>query len=135
MEQTLFTVTLQLTVIIVTARVFAALFKKAGQPGVCGEMAVGLILGPSFLGKLFPQAFHLIFDTSVAHTITIFSQIGLILLLFLIGMEFEFSHLRTHGRRAVGISLAGILIPFAGGLGLAQFAHALVARDTSLIGF
>src|SRR5262249_10354857 len=135
MEHTLFIVTLQLTVIIVTARVFAALFKKAGQPGVCGEMAAGLILGPSLFGKLFPQTFHRIFDVSVAHTLAIFSQIGLILLLFLIGMEFEFSHLRTHGRKAVGISLAGILLPFVGGLALAQFVHPIVAKDTSILGF
>ena len=55
MEQTLFTVILQVTVIIVAARIFATLFKKAGQPGVCGEMAAGLILGPSLFGKLFPD--------------------------------------------------------------------------------
>lgn len=58
MEQSLLTVTLQLTVIIVTARVFATLFKSAGQPGVCGEMAAGLLLGPSLFGKFFPCAFH-----------------------------------------------------------------------------
>jgi Kef-type K+ transport system membrane component KefB len=135
MEQTLLTVILQLTVIIVTARVFAALFKKAGQPGVCGEMAAGLVLGPSLFGKLFPATFHRVFDASVANTITIFSQVGLILLLFLIGMEFEFSHLRTEGRKAAGISLAGILVPFAGGLVLAQLVHPLVAKDISVIGF
>ena len=135
MEHTLFTVILQLTVIIVTARAFAALFKKIGQPGVCGEMAAGLILGPSLFGRFFPHAFHWVFDPSVGHTITIFSQIGLILLLFLIGMEFNFSHLRTHGRKAVGISLAGILMPFMCGLVLAQFVYPFVAFDISFIGF
>src|SRR5258708_12836521 len=109
MEQGLPTVILQLTVIIVAARVVSALFRKAGQPGVCGEMAAGLILGPSLFGKFFPHLFRSIFDPSVAHTITILSQIGLVLLLFLIGMEFDFSLLRTHGRRAIGISVAGTL--------------------------
>jgi Kef-type K+ transport system membrane component KefB len=79
MEQSLLPVVLQLTVIIVTARGFATLFKKVGQPGVCGEMAAGLLLGPSLLGKFFPRAFHSIFDPSVAHTITMFSQIGLMI--------------------------------------------------------
>src|SRR5258708_36195407 len=108
MEQSLSTVILQLTVIIVAARVVSALFRKAGQPGVCGEMAAGLILGPSLFGKFFPHLFRSIFDPSVAHTITILSQIGLVLLLFLIGMELDFSLLRTHGRRAIGISAAVI---------------------------
>jgi Kef-type K+ transport system membrane component KefB len=135
MEQTLFTVILQLTIIIVTARVFAALFQKAGQPGVCGEMAAGLILGPSLFGKLFPHLFRSIFDPSVAHTITIFSQIGLVLLLFLIGMEFEFNHLRTYGRKAVSISVAGILMPFGCGLLLARFIYPFVGKDISFLGF
>ena len=51
MEHILFTVILQLTFIIAAARLFAALFKKLGQPGVCGEMAAGLILGPSLFGN------------------------------------------------------------------------------------
>jgi len=135
MEQSLLPVILQLTVIIVTARGFATLFKKVGQPGVCGEMAAGLLLGPSLFGKFFPRAFHSIFDPSIEHTITIFSQIGLILLLFLIGMEFEFCHLRTHGYKAAGISLAGILMPFTCGLVLARLIYHLVARDISFVGF
>src|SRR5690242_4671521 len=64
MEHILFTVILQLTFIIASARIFAALFKKLGQPGVCGEMCAGLILGPSLFGKLFPDTFHRIFDPS-----------------------------------------------------------------------
>ena len=122
MEHPLFTVILQLTVIMAMARIFAALFKRIGQPGVCGEMAAGLILGPSFIGKFFPRPFHRLFDPAIGQTLTIFSQVGLVLLLFLIGMEFEFSHLRSYGRKAAGISLAGIIIPFGAGLLLAKSA-------------
>jgi len=135
MEQSLSTVILQLTVIIVAARVVSALFRKAGQPGVCGEMAAGLILGPSLFGRFFPHLFLSIFDPSVAHTITILSQIGLVLLLFLIGMEFDFSLLCTHGRRAIGISVAGIVMPFGCGLLLARFIYPLVGKGISFTGF
>jgi K+:H+ antiporter len=135
MEDTLFKVILQLTVIIVMARIFAALFRRAGQPAVCGEMAAGLVLGPSLFGKLMPHLFQRVFDPSVGQVLAIFSQIGLVLLLFLIGMEFEFSHLQTHGRRAVGISLAGIGVPFGCGLLLARFIYPFVGKGTSLTGF
>jgi Kef-type K+ transport system membrane component KefB len=135
MEETLFKVILQLTVIIVMARVFAALFRGAGQPAVFGEMAAGLVLGPSLFGKLMPHLFQRVFDPSVGEILAIFSQIGLVLLLFLIGMEFEFSHLQTHGRRAVGISLAGIVVPFGCGLLLARFIYPFVGKGISLTGF
>ena len=135
MEETLFKVILQLTVIIVTARIFASLFRRAGQPAVCGEMAAGLVLGPSLFGKLLPHLFQRVFDPSVGQVLTIFSQIGLVLLLFLIGMEFEFSHLQAHGRRAAGISLAGIVVPFGCGLLLARFIYPFVGKGISLTGF
>lgn len=135
MEETLFKVVLQLTVIIVAARICAALFKRFGQPGVCGEIAAGLMLGPSLLGKLFPQFFQKLFDQSAGSFLSVFSQIGLVLLLFLIGTEFEFNHLRDHSRKAVAIALAGIIVPFGCGLLLARCMHPLVARDISFIGF
>jgi Kef-type K+ transport system membrane component KefB len=135
MEQLLLKVILQLTIIMVIARIFAAVFQRLGQPAVCGEMAAGLVLGPSLLGKLFPHLFQRIFDPSAGHILSIFSQIGLVLLLFLIGMEFEFSHLSAHGRKAVGISLAGILMPFGCGLLLARFIYPFVGKDNPFVGF
>ena len=98
-------------------------------------MAAGLVLGPSLFGKLLPHLFQRVFDPAVGQVLTIFSQIGLVLLLFLIGMEFEFSHLQTHGRRAVGISLAGIVVPFGCGLLLARFVYPIIGKDISLTGF
>jgi Kef-type K+ transport system membrane component KefB len=126
---------LQLTIIMVTARIASAAFRRMGQPGVCGEMAAGLLIGPSLFGKLFPHVFRAIFDPSLSHTITIFSQIGLVLLLFLIGMEFEFSHLKTHGRGAVSISLSGIIVPFGCGLLLAWFLYPFVGTGIYFAGF
>ena len=135
MEQTLFTVILQLTFIIVTARIFAALFRKLGQPGVCGEMAAGLILGPSLFGRFFPQTFHRIFDPSVSLVFIMFAQVGLVLLLFLLGMDFEFNYLRTHGRKALAIALSAMAVPFTVGLLLARFMYPYVGAGISEVGF
>src|SRR5262249_19075913 len=68
-----------------------------------------------------------VFDSFLGWGITTLSEVGLILLLFLIGLEFEFHHLRGQGRAALTISLAGIVLPFALGGGLAWLIHAHVA--------
>lgn len=135
MEQTLFAVILQLALIIITARLFSALFKKLGQPGVCGEMAAGLALGPSLFGKLFPHLFQRIFNPSASLPLTMFSQVGLILLLFLLGMDFEFHHLRAHGRKALLIAVSAMGVPFGLGLFLARILFPLVAPGVSFTGF
>jgi Kef-type K+ transport system membrane component KefB len=135
MEHTLFTVILQLAFIICTARIFAALFIKLGQPGVCGEMAAGLILGPSLFGKIFPGTFHAIFDPSVSLVFTMFAQVGLVLLLFLLGMDFEFTFLREHGRRALLIAIAAMSVPFGLGFILARFMLPYVGQGISPVGF
>ena len=87
LENVLLIVILQLIVIVAAARVFSGLFRRFGQPIVCGEIAAGLILGPSFFGGMFPTVFHTIFNPSVSHIFSIMSQIGLIFLMFLIGLE------------------------------------------------
>ena len=135
MEQTLISVILQLTFIIVTARIFAAFFKKLGQPGVCGEMGAGLILGPSLFGRFFPHLFQHIFNPSVSLVFTMFSQVGLVLLLFLLGMDFEFHHLRTHGRKALLVAVSAMAVPFALGLFLARLLFPFVAQGISFLGF
>jgi Kef-type K+ transport system membrane component KefB len=143
-EEVLLPILLQLVVIIVAARLFALLFRWLGQPGVVGEIAAGLALGPSVLGALWPEAFQTLFHPTVAgidpalfdavlHWIfTTLAQLGLIFLLFLIGLEFDFSHLKWHGRSAVAISLTGIALPFALGLAVAAvlLPHIEVHPDT-----
>src|SRR5262249_2465821 len=138
---------LQLTIIILTARIFAILFHYLWQPGVVGELFAGLFLGPSILGKLFPGLFAAIFhpttpvehqgisDQIVSWCFTSLSQIGLIFLLFLIGLEFDFSHLRWHGSSALAISMAGIIAPFALGVGLGRLIHSSIAADMPSLPF
>jgi len=118
---------LQLMVIILAARVAGFLAQRAGQPRGVGEIIAGLLLGPSLFGALAPDAFHAVFRSVDAMPLTIMSQIGLILLMFQVGMEFDFSQLgERRNRRAAGlITLAGILLPFMLGLayGLASAPH------------
>jgi K+:H+ antiporter len=126
---------LQLAVILLAARAFAWLGRRLGQPSVVGEIVAGLVLGPSLFGWLAPDAWawlfrptfagvpHALSDPLLAKVFDVLSQLGLILLLFLVGLEFDFGHLRWHGKAALGISLNGIAVPFVLGLGLAPLIH------------
>ncbi len=132
-EQQLVVVLLQLCVIIVAARLFAALFRRFNQPAVVGEIAAGLILGPSLLGRIpgLHEYWLMLFHpsgpgmASLGDVFTMFSQLGLIFLLFLIGLEFDFTHLKTSRGSSLFISILGIIAPFALGYGLAHllFPH------------
>src|SRR4051812_3966528 len=105
-ESLLLPVLFQLVLIVLTARLFFVLFRKLGQPGVIGEIVAGLALGPSLLGYLWPDAeaaiFHpqvagvdpQLFDSVLRGIFATLAQLGLVFLLFLIGLEFDFSHLR-----------------------------------------
>lgn len=117
------TVLVQLVIIILAARVFATLSRGLKQPFVVGEIAAGLLLGPSCFGRFFPETATAVFNPAVSEIFGILSQLGLILLLFVVGLEFDFSHLRWHGRAALAISLAGIALPYTLGLGLAPLMH------------
>lgn len=137
----------QLAIIILAARAFAVVFRRFGQPSVVGEIMAGIMLGPSVLGRFAPQVFQAVFhpdapgvpaavfDAFLGWSFTALSEVGLILLLFLIGLEFEFHHLRWQGKAALSISLAGIALPFGLGFGLALLIHAHVAAATPPLAF
>jgi len=134
-EAMLLKVLIQLIIIIAASRIAGVAFRKLGQPQVCGEVAAGLILGPSLLGKLAPEFFNSVFSPSTGPVLNILSQLGLILLMFLVGLEFDFAHLKTYGKTAAATSIVGIALPFGLGILLAQFIHPLVAPETNKIGF
>lgn len=124
-------VLLQLIVIIAAARIGAWLLGKLGQPQVVGEIVAGLLLGPSVLGRISPEAVTYVFPSETSQVFHVLSELGLVLLMFLIGLEFDFSHLRKVGRTAVGVASAGILLPFLLGSGLALWMYPQVAAEVN----
>lgn len=114
---------LQIITIIVTARTFGFLFSKMGQPSVIGEVVAGIFLGPSLLGMWFPEYTAFLFPKASLPNLQYFSQIGLILFMFVIGMELDLKVLKTKARDAVVISHASIIVPYALGVGLAYFIY------------
>ena len=103
---------LQLIVIIVATRTVSALFARFGQPPVIGEMAAGILLGPSLLGWLWPEAFSFLFPQESMGILELLSQIGVCLFMFVVGMELEVSYLRGNTHKAVLVSHTSIMFPF-----------------------
>jgi Kef-type K+ transport system membrane component KefB len=128
-------VLVQLIVILTAARAGGWLFRHLGQPQVCGEIGAGLLLGPSLFGRFFPRAFASTFDSNVGPIFSMFSQVGLILLLFLVGLEFDFGQIRNLGRKALVISAAGIALPFTLGVLTARVAYPVVGAGIDERGF
>lgn len=134
-EAVVLKVILQLVVIMAAARISGNLFRRIGQPVVCGEVAGGLILGPSLFGRFFPGAFQAVFDPSVGNIFSILSQVGLVLLMFLIGLEFDFGHLSDNRRTALSVSITGIVVPFGLGFGLGWWMHRALGFSGSWLNF
>src|SRR5580698_9327117 len=134
-EALLLRVIIQLVVIIAAARVFGSVFRRLGQPAVCGEIAAGLVLGPSLFGRFFPSLFQSVFDPAIGPVFSILSQLGLILTMFLIGLEFDFDHLPDNRSTAVSVSIAGIVVPFSLGFSLGKVMHSQLALAGSWVNF
>jgi Kef-type K+ transport system membrane component KefB len=113
-EHLLYFTLLQLIVIVGAARLFGTLARRAGQPRVIGEIVAGLVLGPSLFASLAPEAFNYVFKSTDGMTVSILSQLGLILLMVQVGMEFEFGILKQSRDRiaTIFVSVAGIVAPF-----------------------
>lgn len=120
---------LQIIVILITARIFAWIFKKIGQPTVIGEIVAGILLGPSFLGILLPEVSNFLFHPDSLNNITLLSNFGLILFMFTIGMELDMSEVKKKMRETIQISHAGIIFPFILGVIMAYFVYDTYAPE------
>lgn len=109
---TLLHVLLALVAMIVTGRALGAIFKYVGQPPVIGEVVAGILLGPSFLGLVAPEFARFLLPQSVAPTLGIISQLGVILYMFVVGLELDPDALKERGHSTVAISHASIVAPF-----------------------
>ncbi len=122
-------------VIIAAAWLMGRLCGRVGQPLAVGEIAAGLLLGPSFLGLFAPEVVTFLFPDEVKGPLALIAKIGLLLMLFQVGMEFDFSHLKTKSRVVVSSSLMGILAPLLGGLLIAPWLHRTFAPELPKVGF
>lgn len=118
---------LQIITIIFVARIFGFICKRIGQPTVIGEIAAGIFLGPSFVGEYFPGFSQFLFPEDSLGNLNFLSQIGLILFMFIIGMELDLRVLKNKAQEAVVISHASIIFPFALGVGLAFYMYSSYA--------
>jgi Kef-type K+ transport system membrane component KefB len=113
----------QIIVILVVAGIFRRLFRNIGQPPVMGEMLAGIVLGPSVLGLFFPHVMTFIFPAPSLEILRQLSQLGVVMFMFIVGMELHLTHLREKGSTAVMISHASIIVPFLLGTALSLFIY------------
>ena len=114
---------IQIIAIILIARIFGWLFRKIGQPSVIGEMIAGIVLGPSLFGLYFPEYAAMLFPLESLGNLHFLSQIGLILFMFVIGMELDLKSLKNKANDAVVISHASIIFPFTLGIALSYYIY------------
>jgi Kef-type K+ transport system membrane component KefB len=113
----------QIAAILVLSRALGYVMRGLGQPLVMAEMVAGILLGPSLFGQLAPQAFVALFPPASLSVLKTISQLGLVLFMFVIGLELDPKLLRDRRGASVLISNVGILVPFALGLGAAFALH------------
>lgn len=128
-------VLVQLAVIVAVARLGGLVARWVGQPAVVGEIIAGLLLGPSLFKAVLPGVWAAVFEPTlpgvpaeVANAafpkiFQVLAQLGVILLLFLIGLEFHIEHLKVKGWAALAVAGAGVVLPFAAGAGLGPLIH------------
>jgi Kef-type K+ transport system membrane component KefB len=120
---TLLHVLLALVVVILAARACGALCKRLHQPPVIGEVIAGILLGPSLLGRVAPAATSYLLPPQVAPFLSVIAQIGVILFMFLVGLELDTDQLKHKTHATVAISHASILVPFVLGATLALWLY------------
>lgn len=114
---------------ILACQAGAALLRRFGQPPVIGEIAMGIVLGPSLLGWLWPEAQAWLFPEPVLPYTSVLGQIGLLGFMFLVGLELDLGALRGSSRTAVAVSQAGMLVPLCLGALLAFPLYGRLAPD------
>jgi Kef-type K+ transport system membrane component KefB len=115
----LLSVLLALTVIMLAARLTGALFARFNQPAVIGEVVGGILLGPSLLGRISPDLQNAILPPDIAPVISVIAQLGVILYMFLVGLELDLGALRGSVSKTLVIALSAIVVPFVFGIVLA----------------
>jgi Kef-type K+ transport system membrane component KefB len=124
---------LDIAIVVVAARLMGRLFRRLRQPAVVGEIVAGIVLGPSLLGLLPGDLDTVLFPTDVRPYLSVIAQLGLVLFMFVVGLEVDMALIRRHRRTATTVSLASIALPFGLGVLLAGWlygAHDVVGGRT-----
>lgn len=126
-------VLIALTAIIILGRILARLFAYLGQPAVIGEVVAGILLGPSLLGTRLSS---LILPTSAASYLEVIAKLGVVLYMFLVGLELNPALIKSRSRAIIGTSQASIITPFVLGVALALFVYPRLSNsDVSFTNF
>jgi Kef-type K+ transport system membrane component KefB len=129
-------VLLALAAVVAVGRALGKVFRYLGQPPVIGEVIGGILLGPSFLGQVAPDAYAYLLPEDVSPYLGVIAQLGIILYMFLVGLELNAAQLRQRAHAAIAISHAGIVVPFVVGTLLAAGLYpTLSSRDVSFTSF
>jgi len=128
-ERMLFFTLLELAIIVLAGRLGGALAKRCGQTAAVGEIILGILLGPSLFGAVAPGGFAFVFHSAPPEPMLLLSSLGLVLLMFQVGLEFDFNHLveRTNRRAVVWVSVACLALPFALGFGFGYWSAPLLS--------
>jgi Kef-type K+ transport system membrane component KefB/nucleotide-binding universal stress UspA family protein len=112
--------------LLLVGRLMGEAAVRIGQPAVMGQLIGGLLLGPSMLGLIWPAAQHMLFPgiAEQKSMISAVSEVGILMLLLLTGMETDLQLVRRVGRAAITVSAAGVALPFACGFALGEFLPA-----------
>ncbi|MBC7841075.1 MAG: cation:proton antiporter [Gemmatimonadaceae bacterium] len=122
-QDTLLHVLLALVIVIIAARLCGALCQRLHQPAVIGEVIAGILLGPSLLGRIAPGLMNWVLPAATAPYLSIIAQIGVILFMFLVGLQLDLSQLTKKTHATIAISHASILVPFVLGCVLALWLY------------
>lgn len=125
----------QICVILLAATLVVWLLRKFRQPQVVGEMVAGILLGPSLLGWVAPGISAALFPPDSLGPLNLLSQVGLLLFMFMVGLELDTDKLRKLGHVAVVISHSSIIVPFGLGALLAIFLYERVGNTLPYTGF
>jgi Kef-type K+ transport system membrane component KefB len=126
---------LALGVLVVASRLAGWSISKIGQPQVHGEILAGILLGPSLLGVIWPGAMSYLFPTEIIGALKVLAQVGLVLFMFLIGLQLNLDHLRGQGHKAVVISQSSIVTPILVGAALATWLYPRLGAGVGRLGF
>lgn len=135
-EAMLFFVLLQLTVIVLAGRLGGAVALRLRQSAAVGEIIVGILLGPSLFGMIAPDTFQWVFRSVPPEPMAMLSQLGLILLMFQIGLEFDFSHLteQRNRRATLWVAALSLMLPFALGFGFGYATAPVLSPEANVLG-